>query len=850
VHTTVGAITMLVDVADGRASMVIAPTVVCTSDHKAFYEREELVKAGDGDSVTKWCVEHHGRPVVWELRLPEAHVVNRYTFTSAQDVPGRDPSTWEISGSNDGASWTALDRHENESPFSKRGETKNYVCNNAKPFRLYRLTFEPSKGVAHFQVAEITIPGVTAAVGKEALNVQDYRRSLDLATATHNVSYRSGGVTYRREAFASHADGVMVLRFSADKLSSCSGVVRLQGAHKETTAATGNSLCCFGTLDNGLKYETKLLALNDGGTVSAADGKLEFKNCDSLTLLVAAGTDYVADYGRKYRGDDPHAAIEKRLAVAAKKKYEALKTAHVADFQSFFNRVSLDLGATPADKLALPVDQRKVLHAEQSGDPDLEELLFQYGRYLLISCSRPGGLPANLQGLWNDSNKPPWHSDYHANINIQMNYWLAEPANLAECHTTLFDLITSQLEPWCKATAAEKRFATASGKSRGWAVRTSHGIHGDIGWQWDVPANAWYCQHFWWHYAFGGDKRWLKRVAYPVMKETCEFWEDRLKALPDGRLVVPNGWSPEHGPHEDGVSYCQQIVWDLFNNYAAASEALGVDAAYRAKIAAMRDKLVGPKTGSWGQLQEWMTDRDDPNDHHRHTSHLFAVFPGQQISIVKTPEFAAAAKKSLVARGEDVKSDVRVVVRVAHGALRALARRRERAPAVPAVVLESQHLPEPIWFASADADRRQLRHYRWRLRDAAAISRRRDQSAARAAEGVAERQRQGFARPWRVRGGHGVEGRQASLRDRSQWRWRRVQGALRSKGDDRAARGEEVQAVRLGVGIGVSQVRVAQTSNGCRLKPGLRTLAFLRARVPGLESRLQPVRALGHASLE
>jgi alpha-L-fucosidase 2 len=650
---------LLVDVANGRAGAVTVPTVVCASDHKAFYEREELVMAGDGDSATKWCVEHHGRPVVWELRLPEARVVNCYAFTSARDVPARDPSTWELAGSNDGTAWTTLDRHANVSPFARRGETKTYGCKNAKAFRFYRLTFEPNMGVAHFQVAEIAIPGVTAAAGKDVLTVQDYRRSLDLATATHNVSYQSSGVTYRREAFASHADGVMVIRFSADKPASCSGAVRLVGAHKETTTAAGNSLCFAGALENGLKYEMKLLAFNDGGTVVAGEGKLEFKNCDSFTLLVAAGTDYVADYGRKYRGDDPHVAIEKRLTAAAKKNYGALKLAHVADFQSLFKRVLLDLGATPADRLALPIDQRKVLHAEKGGDPDLEELMFQYGRYLLISCSRPGSLPANLQGLWCDSNKPPWHSDYHANINIQMNYWPAEPANLAECHTTLFDLIASQLPAWRKATASEKRFATASGKSRGWAVRTSHGIHGDTGWQWDVPANAWYCQHFWWHYAYGGDKPWLRRVAYPVMKETCEFWEDRLKPLPDGRLVVPNGWSPEHGPHEDGVSYCQQIVWDLFNNYVAASEALGVDAAYRGKIAAMRDKLVGPKVGSWGQLQEWMTDRDDPNDHHRHTSHLFAVFPGQQISIVRTPEIAAAAKKSLVARGEDVKSDVR-----------------------------------------------------------------------------------------------------------------------------------------------------------------------------------------------
>ena len=265
--------------------------------------------------------------------------------------------------------------------------------------------------------------------------VQNYRRSLDLATAIHTVSYQSGGVTYRREAFASHADQVMVLRFSADRPGACGGAVRLQGAHKETTAAAGNSLKFSGALDNGLKYEAKLVALHDGGTVQAGDGKLEFKNCNSLTLLVAAGTDYVA--GLRPQVPRRRSARRHREAAGrrAAKKYDELKAAHIADFQSLFNRVALDVGATPADRLALPTDQRKVLHAEKGGDPDLEELLFQYGRYLLISCSRPGGLPANLQGLWNDSNNPPWHSDYHANINIQMNYWLAEPANLAECHT-------------------------------------------------------------------------------------------------------------------------------------------------------------------------------------------------------------------------------------------------------------------------------------------------------------------------------------------------------------------------------------------------------------------------------
>jgi len=477
-------------------------------------------------------------------------------------------------------------------------------------------------------------------------NAVAYRRALDISTAIHTVIYKVGDATYTREVFASHPDGVIVMR-----LTPFTGIVTLKGTHKETTQAANNTVSFTGALSNGLKYETKLVALHDGGTLRTGEGKLELTGCKSVTLIIAAGTDYVMDYSRHYRGEDPHGAIEQRLAAAAKKDYEALKAGHIKDFQSLFNRVTLDVGATPADRLALPTDRRKVLHAENGGDPDLEEMLFQYGRYLMISCSRPGGLPANLQGLWCDSNNPPWHSDYHANINIQMNYWPAEPAHLSECHTTLFDLITSQLPAWRKFTPA--------GKPGGWMVRTSHGINGDEGWQWDISANAWYCQHFWMHYAFSGDKTWLKNVAYPVMKETCEFWEARLKKLPDGKLVVPNGWSPEHGPHEDGVSYSQEIVWDLFNNYVAASEALGLDAEYRTKIAGMRDALLGLQIGKWGQLQEWMVDRDDPNDHHRHTSHLFAVYPGQQISPVKTPELAAAAKKSLVARGEDANSDVR-----------------------------------------------------------------------------------------------------------------------------------------------------------------------------------------------
>jgi len=466
--------------------------------------------------------------------------------------------------------------------------------------------------------------------GGTNLPVQNYRRQLDLPTATERTEFTRDGVHHVREAFASHPAQVIVVRWSADKPGAITGHVELMGAHGEQTTVDGSTLSFRGTLSNGMKYEARARVLARGGTAQGGT----FTNCDEVVVLLAAGTDYAMDYTNGYRG-------EVRPLTFPTKNYDELKAEHVKDFQSLFNRATLNLG--PFNN-SLPTDKHKL-----QPDPALAALMFQYGRYLLISCSRPGSLPANLQGLWNDNNNPPWHCDYHSNINIEMNYWPAEVANLSECHRPFLDLVVSQLPAWRKV----------SGVKRGFAIRTSHNITGGMGWKWDRTANAWYCQHFWEHYAFTQDKNYLRDVAYPVIKETVEYWEDQLKALPDGRLVVPNGWSPEHGPDEDGVTYNQEIVWDLFSNYIDAANVLGVDKEYRDKIAGMRDKLVTPQIGRWGQLQEWMVDRDDPHDHHRHTSHLFAVFPGKQISVAKTPDLAKAATLSINTRGIDPSSDVR-----------------------------------------------------------------------------------------------------------------------------------------------------------------------------------------------
>jgi len=505
-------------------------------------------------------------------------------------------------------------------------------------------------------------------------NVTDYRRVLDLSNALYDSVYSANSAQYERQFFCSHPAQVLVAQFAGVNggKGSYTGSLELEDTHHAKIVAAGNRLTASGTLDNGMKFEWQVLVLNHGGSVQVVTDtdapRLEFKDCDSLELIIGAGTDYVFDYAKHYLGEDPHAQITAQIDAAVKKKFETLREEHVKDYQSLFNRVTASFGASSAAQIAMPTDKRKLV-AATTEDPGLVNILFQYGRYLLISCSRPGGLPANLQGLWNDNNNPPWHSDYHANINVQMNYWPAEVTGLGECHLPFFDLVTSQLPAWRKETAVSRDFKTADGNfaKRGFAIRTSHNITGGMGWNWDNTANAWYCQHFWEHYAFGQDKNYLRTVAYPVMKETCEFWEDHLKVLSDGKLVVPNAWSPEHGPVEDGVSYSQEIVWDLFNNYVQAADALGTDKEYRDKIAAMRDRLVVPGVGSWGQLLEWMHEQHDPKypeldtpkDHHRHTSHLFAVYPGTQISVIKTPELAAAAKVTLDARGIDSGSDVR-----------------------------------------------------------------------------------------------------------------------------------------------------------------------------------------------
>jgi len=512
--------------------------------------------------------------------------------------------------------------------------------------------------------------------------VTQYRRELDIARAINRLSYAQAGTRFTREAIASHPAQVIAWRLTASQPGRYNGRIALTDRHGAALSAAGSTLTAVGALPNGQAYASQLRVVHEGGAVSLDGNTLVFRNCDALTLILGAGTDYVPDATKRFRGAAPLPRVQAQVAAAAAQPWPALRAGHERDVQALLGRVRLDLGASPPERRALTTDARLAAYTKNGGDPELEALYFQFGRYLLVSSSRDS-LPANLQGLWNDHLQPPWNSDYHSNINLQMNYWPAEPTNLAEAARPLHGFVQSLIPEWRRAVSEraalalkdpkalppetppwdnsvqppQETFLTATGKPvRGWTLRTATNPFGAQTYLWNMTGNAWYARHFWEHYAFTQDKAFLRNIAWPVMKEVGEFWEDRLQALPDGRLVAPNGWSPEHGPIQDGVAYDQQILWDHFDNMAQAADALG-DRAARERAASIRDRLAGPRVGSWGQLLEWMDELKDPvldtpKDTHRHISHLFALYPGRQISPARTPELAAAARKTLQARGD------------------------------------------------------------------------------------------------------------------------------------------------------------------------------------------------------
>jgi len=492
-----------------------------------------------------------------------------------------------------------------------------------------------------------------------------YRRHLDLPTALATVTYVRDGVRFTREHFVSAPDQVIVTRLTADRPGALTLDVALDRPERFATTADagGAELLMQGTLNDGrggpgLTYAARLRVLSVGGTTAPlGPDRLRITAADEVLILVAAATDYRGFAGRQLT--DPVATTLTDLDLAAAKPYSALRAAQFADHARFYDRAALALPATPAS--ALPTDRRLAAFATGTADPALAALYFHFGRYLLISSSRPGGFPANLQGLWAEEIQTPWNGDWHLDINVQMNYWPAELTSLPELHQPLHALIASLVEPG-------RRTARAYYASPGWIAHvfttpwgfTSPGESAD--WGATVSGSAWLAQHLWEPHAFAPDLEHLRRV-YPILRESCEFYLANLLPEPrHGWLVTGPSNSPENrfrlpdgrvahvclGPAVD-----QQLLRELFANTAATATALGIDPDFRAKLLATRARLAPDQIGPDGRLQEWLEPYAEPEPAHRHTSPLYALHPGYTITRRGTPELAAACRRLLEARGDD-----------------------------------------------------------------------------------------------------------------------------------------------------------------------------------------------------
>jgi len=486
----------------------------------------------------------------------------------------------------------------------------------------------------------------------------NYYRELDIEKALVASHYESNGVNYKTEVFSSFPDQVIVARISADRAGALSFSATMDGPLKvEVSTPANDELVLSGITGDrdGVKgavhFNAKVKVVAEGGNVSADKSSVTVKDATLATLYISIGTNF-----NNYKDISGNAAKRATafLQKALQKDYGQLRKDHIADYQKYFNRVSLDLGKTDAVKQ--PTDVRIARFAKEN-DPQLVALYFQFGRYLLISSSRQGGQPANLQGIWNDKVAPPWESKYTVNINAEMNYWPSEVANLTEMNESLVQMLKEL------AVSGQKTAHDMYG-ARGWVLHHNTDIwrfNGPI----DAPENgmwpmaeAWLSQHLFEKYAYSGDKEFLKSV-YPVMKGAALFLLDFLTEEPEHQwLVVAPSVSPENTPkgHDSNISagttMDNQLVFDLFDKTIKSAQILNVDSNLVTELKATMLKLPPMQIGKWGQLQEWMYDWDSPDDHHRHVSHLYGMYPSNQISPYRTPELCAAVKTSLLARGD------------------------------------------------------------------------------------------------------------------------------------------------------------------------------------------------------
>ena len=481
----------------------------------------------------------------------------------------------------------------------------------------------------------------------------NYRRELDLKKAIAKTTYVSGGVTYIREYFASYPDHVIVVRLTASEKGKVSFSATMTTPHRNNKLSSSGNTLIYDVTVEAIKFQNRLYASSEGGKVSVSNGTISVEGADAATLILTTGTNFKAfDDVTGDPGANASAVMEK----VTKKTYAQILADHLKDYQTIFNRVKIDLGA--AHSSAGDVTTSRVKNFNSTDDASFVELYYQFGRYLLIASSRKGGQPANLQGIWNQDTSPIWGSKYTTNINLEMNYWPVETANLGECAWPLLDKVKSMV------TQGEKTAKVHWGVSEGWVEHHNTDLWNrsapiDGAWGLWPTGSGWLSTHLWEHYLFNPNKEYLKDV-YPTMKGAALFYLNSLVEEPvsgNKYLVTAPSCSPEnqHGTYNVsfGPTMDNQIIRDVFNYTTEAAKVLGVDADLQAQMQAAAKRLPPTRTGKYGQIMEWIEDWDNPSDKHRHVSHLYGLFPSYQITPNETPELAEGAKTSLTQRGDD-----------------------------------------------------------------------------------------------------------------------------------------------------------------------------------------------------
>ena len=641
---------------------------------------QDIDKLFDGNISTKWFSEDFKKfPCHVSWGYGNKKTVDSYSLVAGEDVPNRDPKAWKLYGSNTSLTEGFVEiNSQSGQTFSERRQKRTFTLATPVSYKYYKIEILETAGNEKPQLCEIILNNSAETSVDKYTN---YKRTLDIDKAIATVSYTEDGVNYSREYFMSYPKNIMVMRLTASEAGKLNRIFQISTPQPNVNiTAAGNVITMTGypsdhkSTNNKQIFAQQVKIIPVNGTISVDGKRIKVENADEIIMLMSAATNYVQcmdnsfNYFSTQNTQTIVDIVQSRITAASGVTYENLKNEHIQDYTNLFGSMALTLGnniTAPSKNTRQLLIGMKNNSNTENDNRYLEMLYFQFGRYLLISSSRPGSLPANLQGVWSEDLYTAWNGDYHTNINVQMNYWPAQQTNLAECHIPMIEYVNS-LVPRGKVTAQHYYCKQNGDPVRGWVIHHENNVWGNTApgdhyWAFYFPAAAgWICQDIWEYYLFNNDKQFLEK-NYQTLLDAALFWVDNLwKDARDGSLVANPSYSPEHGPYSLGTSCDQAIIWELFDIVIKASDILGKTSSEINEIKTAKSRLSGPQIGLNGQFLEWKDeitkDTDKGDWQHRHTNHLFWLHPGSQIVAGKSSQdslYHNAMKKTLTIRSDN-----------------------------------------------------------------------------------------------------------------------------------------------------------------------------------------------------